>query len=181
MPLRNSKKQIKICLKCNSFYSKCTFINKILKSALYSIDVLFVFLERGGRLIFWLREERIKLSTIAFGPRFHSQMMAMMHMHIMHFLRSTQIYQLIAGVTKELPSTEGLKHLEMRHITRRDQANASGNDLKQANDGHLPALARENQAKLFYVAVFCHFPQRCPQDSPLTFLGVPFLCCWTRE
>lgn len=41
MPLRNSKKKkkkLKVGLKCNSFYSKCTFINKILKSTLYSIN-----------------------------------------------------------------------------------------------------------------------------------------------
>lgn len=38
---------MKSCLKCNSFYSECTFINKILKSTWYCVCCFW----RGGVIL----------------------------------------------------------------------------------------------------------------------------------
>lgn len=105
-------------------------------------------------------------------------------MHITHFwggqlFKATQTYQLIVGVTKELPSIEGFKYL--RHaITGREHAMPVeiiwNNQL-----GQLSALARET--KPLKVSVFCHVPQHCPRGflSFSLFHWGPFLHCWSRE
>lgn len=90
----------------------------------------------------YLVEKNQTLSLAAFGPESQSEDGddAYLHLHREAFwgqlFKANRSYSLIVGITKEMPSTEGFKLLDMRHtITRGDHAEVSENCLKQPNDG----------------------------------------------
>lgn len=181
MPLRNSKKIN--CLKCNSFYSKCTFINKILKSTVHSTD--FFWRRRQVNLLSWGREK--SSSLLAFGPGWQRWWQWCIFAYAYYvfwgqLFKATQSYELVVGVTKDLPSIEGFKHLETRHtITRGDHAMPVEINWNNQMMGNFQLWLEKNMP--FQVAVFCHLPQGYTQVPchSVCFAEGLFLCCWTRE
>lgn len=95
---------MKSCLKCNSFYSECTFINKILKFTWYC----FYYFWRGGVILLGVQR------VLALGTGPCSQMMTELCTQG-HLFMKNQSYQLVEGVAVELPHKGRFLLLEIRH------------------------------------------------------------------